>query len=346
MLNIYNAFQDIASDQRFIQDIREVAVSKVFYEDTSNFFNIVPGIKGGQQVAAMKGIEYVTRKDEGCGGTSLSPKFPAISQFWNPSLASIRIKYCYSDFMQKFTQWGLAKGYNIHKLDEADFFSFIQDLVVEAMKLDMQRLVLLGDESIATQNVLGDANKAQFYDVVKKGLIPTLQYFKTITDLQDNFVDLSKNSDADQFSFDADYSKNLFEEVVDVDEFDGSMLLTSNKLFKNYRNYFKNQFMLESSKKEIQNGIQNLKVDGENIVPIKNYDRWRKNDFTKDGAVHIPHFAIFTNKDHLQVGVDDTAALQNLTLEYIGGDDEHFYIKGNYMIDFKMANPFEFKAAI
>ncbi len=345
MLNILQTFQNIASDQRFIQDIREVAVQKVFYEDTSNFFNIVPGIKGGQQVAAMKGIEYVTRKEEGCGGTSLSPAFPAISQFWSPQLASIKIKYCYTDFLQKFTQWGLANGYNIHKLDEADFFQFIQELVIEAMKLDMQRLALMGDESIETQNILSDANKAPFYNVVKKGLIPTLQYFKTIADLEDNFVELSANSATDQFTLTSDYSKNLFENLVDVDDFDGEMLLTSNKLYKNYKRFFKN-YHLESSKKEIQDGIQNVKVDGENIVSIKNYDRWRKNDFQVNGKTHLPHFGIFTKKEYLQIGVDDTAALENLTLEYIGGDDEHFYIKGNYMIDFKMANPFEFKAAI
>lgn len=347
-LDIHEAFQGIASDERFIQDIREVAVSKVFYEDTSNFFSIVPGIKGGQQVAALKGIEYVTRKSQGCGGASLSPKFPAISQKWEPQLAEVKIKYCYDEFMQKFTQWGLANGHMIKDLSEAEFFVFIQDLVVEAMKLDMQRLVLLGDENIAAQNVLADANKAPFYDIIKKGLIPTLQYFQTIPELADNFIALDKNTDADQFTLANDYAMNLFEDVVDTDDFDGDILLTNRKLYKNYANYFKRLagVGIQSSKDEIQNGIQNLKVDGENVVPIKNYDRWRKNDFNNAGVVHLPHFSIFTRKEHLQVGVDDVNALQDLKLEYIGGEDEHFYIKANYMLDFKMVNPFEFKAAI
>lgn len=352
-IDIKEAFKQIADDKRFIKDIREIAISKLFYEDTSNFFNIVPGIKGGQQVAALKGIEYVTRKSQGCGGNALSPKFPAISQFWEPQLAEVKIKYCYDEFMGYFTQWGLNNGYKIKDLEETELVLFIQELIVDAMKQDMQRLVLFGDENIAAQDVLADANKAQFYDVVKKGLIPTLQYFKTIGELEENFVTLDKNTGNSQFDLEKDYALNVFEEVVDVDDFDGNITLTSNKLFKNYKNFFKllAGVGVESSKREIQDGIQRLKVDNEELTPIKNYDRWRKNDFQKDDGAgnlvtHLPHFAIHTKKEHLQVGVDDTASLENLTLEYIGGDQEEFFIKGNYMIDFKMANPFEFKAAI
>ncbi|MFC5046299.1 hypothetical protein ACFSTE_13315 [Aquimarina hainanensis] len=346
--NIHEAFKEIATDDRFIQDIREISVSKVFHEDTNNFFTIVPGVKGGQQVAAMKGIEYVTRKSQGCGGPSLSPKFPAISQKWNPQLVEVKIKYCYTEFMQKFTQWGLANGHKIKDLGEADFFQFIVDLVVEAMKLDAQRIVLFGDEEIAGQNILNDENKVQYYDLIKKGLIPTMQYFNTHPELMDNFITLSKNSDPNQYNLESDYSLNLYEKLVDTYEFDGDILLSSHKLYKNYENYFKRLagVGIQSSKDEIQNGIQNLKVDGENITTIKNYDRWRNNDFKVENTVHLPHFALFTKKEHLQLGVDDASALENLHLEYIGGEDEHFYIKGNYMIDFKMTNPFEFRAAL
>lgn len=354
-LNILSTFTGIATDERFIQDIREIVRSQVLYENTDNFFTIVPGIKGGQQVAAMRGIEYVTKKSQGCGGVALSPAFPAISQKWEPQLAEVKIKYCYTDFMNKFTQWGLANGYAIKDLAEAEFFLFIQSLIVDAMKLDLQRIVLFGDEDIATQNILADVNKAPFYDIIKKGLIPTLQYFKTIAELADNFIPLSKNTGTDQFNLAQDYALGIYEELVDVDDFDGDMLLTSSKLYKNYERYFKRLagVGLETSKAEIQNGIQNLRVDGENIVPIKNYDRWRKVDFVTETApasglftTHLPHFGLFTRKEFLQVGVDDASALENLTLEYIGGSDESFYIKGNYMVDFKMVNPFEFKAAI
>ncbi len=348
-INLHSTFSDIAGDDRFIQDIREAVKNKIFYEDTSNFFTIVPGIKGGQQVAAVRGIEYVTRKSQGCGGNALTPSFSAISQKWEPQLAEVKIKFCYTDFMQKFTQWGLGNGYAIKKLDEAAFFLFIQDLIIDAMKLDMQRLVLFGDEDIASQNILKDASKAEFYDIIKKGLIPTLSYFKTVPELSDKFIEIPENISSTVKISDPKRAIKLMEKLIDTDDFDGNILLTNNALFRNYSSALTSIAfqVLESSKTQMQKGLGTIQFGGQTITPIKNYDRWRKNDFTHpQNGTYLPHFMLFTKKEYLQVGVDDISALDNLTLEYIGGNDEHFYIKANYMIDFKMVNPYEFKAAI
>jgi hypothetical protein len=53
-----------------------------------------------------------------------------------------------------------------------------------------------------------------------------------------------------------------------------------------------------------------------------------------------------TGKDNLVIGVDDEAALTDLRLEYPGGADENFYIKGNYQVDFKIPNPKALRAAL
>lgn len=41
------------------------------------------------------------------------------------------------------------------------------------------------------------------------------------------------------------------------------------------------------------------------------------------------------------VGVDSVNALEDLIFEYIGESNEHFYVKGDYMLDAKIANPLE-----
>ena len=345
-LNVLSTFKDIASDSRLIEDVREIVISRVLKENLTDYFTIVPGIKGGKQVAAMRGIEKITFKDTGCDPNFMTPNFPALTQVWEPTRASVRIKFCHKDFEAKFTQWALGNGYDVKKLDEADFFQFILDFVTEAMERDILRLGLMGDADIASQSILKNASDAAAYDVVKKGLLPTLQYFNTITELQDNFVELSKNSGTSQQTLTADYAKGIYEEVVDVMDFDGDSLFSNHALYKNYSKWMKNALELESSKSQVQQGIPNLIIDGERITPIKNYDRWRKNDFTVSNHTHLPHFALFTKKEYLQIGVDSEAALSDLIFEYPGGSDENFYIKANYMIDFKMTNPYEFKAAI
>lgn len=79
-MEIISSFKALADDKRYIQDVREIILNERLKEKTEDFFQLVPGIKGGQQVAAMRGLEYITTKSKGCGGAGISPDFPAFSQ--------------------------------------------------------------------------------------------------------------------------------------------------------------------------------------------------------------------------------------------------------------------------
>jgi hypothetical protein len=345
-------FKNLATSDRFIQDTKEIVLQDLFAQDSENFFTFVPGIKGGQQVAAMRGFEYVTKASAGCGGTGISPVFPAFSQTWNPKLAEVKIQYCYSDFESSFLQWGLNNGYQRKNLDGTAMALFIQDLVVKAMKLDLQRIILMGDATIATQNILTDATKAPFYNVIDKGLIPTLQYLKTLPEFASAFYTIDKNAaltTADQYTLTSTYALDIFEKMIFENyQFDADSLFSSNRMFRNYEAFLRraNGYPVQANVDKTVMGVDRTAVSGMDVTPIINYDRWRNTDFVTGGKVYVPHFALLTRKEHLQVGIDDSVALENLTLEYIGGDKETFYIKGNYMFDFKMVNPYAFKAAL
>lgn len=352
-MEIIANFKNLATSDRYIQDLKEIIKNDVFYQPTDSFFTIVPGIKGGQQVAAMKGFEYVTKASAGCGGNGISPTFPAFTQKWNPKMAEVKLSYCYSDFETSFIQWGLNNGYQRKDLTGTELALFIEDLVVKAMKLDLQRIALMGDSAIAAQDILSDeAGKAAYYNIIDKGLIPTLQYLQTLPEFENSFVELTNNSEATtaaQLAMTSTYALETYEAILDdTYDFDGDLLLTSNRLFKNYQKWVKraNGYGVQGNIDSTQKGIADPMIDGEKLVPVVHYDRWKKNDFETGGAIHLPHFALFTRKEHLQIGVDDVASLENITLEYIGGSDEKFWIKANYMVDFKMTNPYAFRAAI
>lgn len=346
-VDIKTIFTELNTDDRLIEQTSEIIKSKVLYEEASELFTIVPGIKGGQQVAAAKTPEYITRASQGCGGNALNPDMPAISQKWNPKLAEIKIKYCYTDFMGFFTQWGLKNGYAIKDLGDTEFMKFIYDFVGEAIKADMLRIALLADEDISTAGVLLDASKAEFYNIIPKGLIPTLQYFTTVGALEDNFIELSANAQGDPYNLASGYAKDLFRQLTRDIAFSQGQILTNGKLYQNYEDYFEDLagVGVETSIARIQNGQGRLSRSGAPIVHTQGYDRWNINDFDPLQVAQA-HFAIHTEKTNLQIGVDDVRSLEDLTFEYIGGDDEHFYIKANYMMDFKIPNPFDFKAAI
>ena len=348
-VDIKDAFQKLATDERQIESTAEIIRNRVFLENTGQMFNIVPGIKGGQQVAAMQGIEYVTRKDDGCGGTFDSPDVPALSQTWNPQLAKVGMRYCYSDLMGWFTQWGLNNGYQIKDLTDTDFAIFIEDLVSDAIQADLQRLVLLGNSDISVDATLKDSNNAQFYDVIPSGLIKTLEYLKTISQLADNFIDLSANDQTDgagnpdQLNFSNGYAKDLYRKLSRDIDFEEATILTNKKLYNNYEDYFEGLSAIDSQPGRIQNGQGQLSRAGVPILPTRNYDKWVNRDFI---ASYPKSFAVHTAQSNLQVGVDSEASLTDINFEYVGGSDEGFYIKANYMLDFKIPNPFALKAAI
>lgn len=345
-------FKDLATDDRFIQDTKEIIKNDLFYEDTSQFFTIVPGIKGGQQVAAMRGFEYVTVASAGCGGNGISPDFPAFDQKWNPKLQEVKIEICFDEFEGKFSQWMLANGYDRKDVGQTEMAMFIQDLVVKAMRLDLQRMVLLSDVDIAAQDILTDeVTKEKYYNTIDKGLIPTLQYLKTLPEFADAFGVIAKNAEvttAAQMALGDEDAIDIYESLIlDAYDFDGDVLLSSNRLALNYDKFLRrgNGYGIQQNLDATQNGVSNARVAGHAVFPVKKYDAWKKNDFTLGGAIHLPHFALFTRKEYLQVGVDDVSALENLTFEYVGGSEEKFWIKANYMLDFKMVNPYALRAS-
>ncbi len=362
-LNIIDSFAGIASDERLIRELSEAVKNNLFYEEAGKFFRIQPGIKGGQQVVALDPLEYVTKKDEGCGHTPISYSINGVTQKWNPQFAKVSIKMCYTEFIDGFTRWGLANGYDVHKLDESNFFDYIKDTISNAMMADFTRLAMFSDEDIASQSILGDENKAEFYDIIPKGLVPTLQYFKTLDEFSANFIDISANNEtkkADQLTLGSTDALDIFEELTDNQYFDSDQILTSNTLFKNYKNYLRRgsgNTPLESSKDQIMNGMESLKFDGQLLTPMKFYDKKRTEDFVvhydadEDAgtaaydSIHLPHLAVNTSKDNLVVGVDDLNSLNDIRLEYIGGSDENFYIKASYQVDFKIPNPSALRAA-
>ena len=368
-LNIKRTFRELADDKHFVQDMKELISNQVFLEDTNNFFTIVPNIKGQQQIAGIHGVQDFTAEVDGCLPNCKSPVFANWSQFWNPKKAGICIKWCYKDFEGAFTQWGLANGYSRRKLDESDFFVFLIEKISEGMKADLLKIILFGDKDIQT-GILTDPNMAPMFKIIDKGLIPTLQalkadpdFIKEVDNIDDYFIPIPLNEaqPGKQFEFDEKTAKNIYEQLVDTTLFTGNMLLTSSKLYRNYESFFKNYYLIQSSKDEVQKGIRSLAVDGQNLTPLRGFDYWNKRYFSKEVSFdhdndaqtadkkgikqHIPHFALYTDKENLQIGVDSEEALTDLEFEYVGGNDENFYIKASYLVDFKIPNPFKLKAA-
>ncbi len=355
-MDLITSFQEINNSDRLLQDLRDAIVQKAITRPADSIFSITPGIKGGQQVVALKDQEYITKQQIGCDPTFSAFNIAGLSQKWNPRSMDVRIKMCYTEFEGAFTQWGLANGYDRRNLQEADFFDFIQQMVAGAMAKDFIRVAIFGNKDILVDDILG-ANAegaAGDYNQIDAGLVKTLQLLKSNPELAAQFVDITKNAGADLTAqaLAAEEANAIYDALVDSLEFEGGdQFLTSNTLFKNYKNQFRGK-LLESGVSAIQNNFE-PQFDGKSLTDLKfAYDRYVKRDFTKvvdevagTKVQNLPHLAVIADKSNLQIGVDDAAALTDLRLEYVGGADENFYIKASYLMDFKVPNPYAVAAA-
>ena len=348
-MNLINAFADINNSDRLLQDLRDAIVQDAITRPAESIFTIVPGIKGGQQVVALKDQEYITKQQVGCDPTFSAFNIDGISQKWNPRSMDVRIKMCYTEFEGAFTQWGLANGYDRRNLQEADFFEFIRTMTSKAMAKDFVRVAIFGNKDIATDATLGTnaQGAAADYNQIDAGLVKTLQILKANPELASQFIDVDKNAGIDVAgqTLAAGEANAIYDALVESLEFEGGdQFLTSYSLYKNYKDQFRGK-LLESGVAAIQ-GEFVPEFDGKALTDLKfGYDNIVKRDFNNAGVKHLPHLAVIADKSNLQIGVDDAAALTDLRLEYVGGKDESFYIKASYLMDFKVPNPYAIGAA-
>lgn len=351
-MNVQTDFTAIANDDRNIEGVRDIVMSSLHTGELTDIFSIVPNIKGGQQIAAAGHLEYITRADAGCANTQLNPDIPAIDQRWDPKRLYVGLKWCHSEFEDTFARWGLANGYDVKDLGQSEMILFLTEMIENAMKADINRIALMSYSTMGDDDILSDeAGKLTSYNMLKRGLIPTLQYFSGISALSDNFVNLVKNegaNDTANLTLDADYARSIYKQITDTVDFDANMIISSHTLFQNYKDEMTSPtvFALQSTKDEIMKGMSGMSYDNVPIYDAKLYDKYRKRDFTVASKRDTPHFALYTNKENLLLGVDSENALTNLRFEYVGGSDEHFYVKANYSLDFKVANPYELKFAV
>ena len=354
-MDLIQAFADINNSDRLLQDLRDAVVQKALVQKAEDFFTFVPGIKGGQQVVALRDYEYVTKQQDGCEPTFTSFDINGISQKWNPRSMDVRIKMCYKDFEGAFVQWGLANGYDRRNLQEADFFDFIRDMTSGAMARDLVRIAVHGNKDIIVDDSLGEnaIGEASDYNQIDAGLIKTLHLFKAMPELANQFVDIAKNAEATkaaQLAITGEEALKIYDDLVESMEFEGGdQFLTSHTLYKKYKDLFRGK-LLESGVAAIQQAFE----PSFDSKPLKDmqfaYDKIIRRDFDQSGdaepgALYQPHFSMIADKSNLQIGVDDTASLTDLRLEYVGGKDENFYIKASYLMDFKIPNPYAVQAA-
>ena len=364
----FTDFKRIASDERQIREVSELIVTEYLENDLSDIFTIRTDIKGRQDIATVTPTEKRTKiySETPVFG---DPNINSIRQQFNPQPASYRDRVAYPKFSGAWTKWLVGDQGNSISFNATQVFDFLVSYLSRGFQSDIVRIALHGSKSLtsgtasqaknaAKTNVLVNTGEIVNYNIIDVGLVETCKFWRNstaaqYTALRSNFIDIDKNAntvatgtgDNQQYNLETNYARNLFDSLV----YDGTINIEPNviianaALVQNYERSLTKNNALQSNEDRFISGATGQNVLGYPLVKLVRYDQQRRADFTRayPGRSHTDtaHFALWANKDNLELAINAQSALNNLRITFPDGADEYVYIKGDYDIDFKFTAP-------
>lgn len=343
----------IQSEQRaplYVRDIANVIKeNQLGLVDLNEIVTIIEGVDGKTEYAYYGSVEGVTRKDTGCGMNAKVIDVPVRSGMWDPKPLKVSIKMCYKELLKSFLVWTMKKGIDRQDISDGTYAMFITDIVQDAIKNDFTRLVVFGNENHSVKGtgsgteVLAAGVDAANYMLIN-GLFTQFEKMAT-TDATKRYT-IEENAEASfaaQRALKADTAYKAF--MYMLDNADGKtfaigstpIIFCTYTLAKNLTRYMREHFPngSEGNFTLVQSGYEVAEFEGVKIVTHRWTDMLLQRDFKDAAKFNNPHRALLLDKSECQVGIDSLASLENLQLEYVGGEDENVYLKAAYSADFQ-----------
>lgn len=354
-MGIFNE-TDLVLDREDIKAVSE-ALFEAFYQKPAleNFHTVVTGIKHDKQLAILGIYEGLSGKAKTtCGGTPNPYEIRSIDKTWSPKLIGDRFEQCFEPLLETFWKYSLKPGVEKDDLDGTDFAKFVIERILDAMVEGEFRHIWFGDTDAAHYGdspagfitngvdltyfnvidglwkqifeiVAADSERKSVTDLTTKNALSTraLQKFNT-ADITNQVVTKA----FDQLVTDADerLSTGTYKPMFIVTKSVGDQ-------YKRERKFaFPN---IDMAYERIENGISVLKSDGYDVVVFSFWDRIIENyefNGTKD---HLPHRIVYTTKENLLVGTEDTKSLSEFKA-FMVEDTEKYVIKYAYSVDAKI----------
>lgn len=266
-------FRQIATDQRFIEEISELILTEYQGGMLNDYFNVVTGIKGQQDIVTIIPTEYISHSPAATDPSTNRTFTPAdtnfIKQTWDPRRIQISRTLSWEQFSKTFSQWLIGNSEDPTTPSAGDVVNFIVNETVKGMVQDTIRICLFGGSALSSgaatsakngagTNVLTDATKVKEFNQIAYGLIETAKHWRRNEPaLKDNFINIDKNQTGaitnnvpgtlvpsgilnnEQYNLSATYARDIFRQLVRPSYLDiePDILLCSSSLYYNYTEY-------------------------------------------------------------------------------------------------------------
>lgn len=321
---------DITWNGEEIKSLSEAIYEGVFPKpELTAFHTIVSGIKAKKQIVLLGALGLVGLKQTGCSISANSGTITMSEKFWNPEYVGDRFQQCWVDLKESFYVWGLKNGVNKPDLTGTDFANFLEERLGDAMREMIWRIGWFNatDAALVTGSPAGTVTAGTtigYFNIID-GFWK--QAFAIVAADADRKVSISRNAEATYAAqaFTSTDTTNKVAETIFQDlkynadfrlrEEPNLIIVCTQSLMDQYAKELRSR-NIDASFTRIEGGYTSLQFEGIQIIGVSVWDRIIRTYFDNGTKYHLPHRAILTTKENLQLGTEEQGNLSELTPFY------------------------------
>jgi len=317
-----------------VRELSEIIFEKQFKNPEIGLFHtVVEGIKADKQIGIMSQLGGLLGKQSGgCNPTDATNVITTSEKTWSPAAQSDRLAACYTDFKDSFVNYGLKNGVQEADLTDVDLWKYIADVLVGYKVYEMALITAwFGDTSAADVDaspagVLTSGTDTDYFNKID-GL--WLQLFAIVAaDSDRKTTDLASRNGQATYALQKFTSTDTDNKVVllgldtmrtDADlrlrEQDGLAYIVTQSVQDQYVRELKDSTVAFTTER-YENGITSVTVDGIPVYAFSLWDRVIKAYYDDGSAYYLPHRALLTTKENIQIGFDSMGSLADFDVHY------------------------------
>lgn len=323
---------DITWNGKEVTALSEAVIERVFQKPgLRDFHTIIPGIVAKTQVVFLGRLGLVGKKNTGnCAPAANASEIGVSDKFWLPEYIEDRFQKCWTDLEETFFVWGLGKGIKKAELSGTDFWNFLEEILADAVEECVLRLAWFGDK---------DAKNYSYSPpgVIKNGI--DVDYFNPIDGFwKQIFAAVATNSARKAGTITKNSGSTFDLQAFDDNDITNKVVSKYFRLLLTKADYrlrgetgiriYCTQSMFDQYVAELEasgltpafevitNGITVLKRSGVEIVAINFWDRYINTYESNALKAHLPHRALLTIKENLQIATEEESNFSELTTYY------------------------------
>lgn len=354
---------DLTFSAEQVRSLSEAILEKYFTKpELSTFHTLVPGIEYKKKIAILGVLGLTGKKSNGDCSTDINPGTIGVSEKeWTPEYITDRFAQCWEDGLKEsFFVYGMKAGIEAPDLTNTDFANFLEDRIGDAMYEGVLRHAWFGDTDAANYN-------SSPAGVVTNGT--DVDYFNAIDGFwKQIFTIVAGNSDQKVTSFtsknaQATYALQRFDSTDTTNEIatvglqslidnaderltetGSGIIICTKSVADQYKRERKKASGIDLAYTRVEKGINMLEIDGVKVYAFSFWDRMIKTYFDNGTKYYLPHRAVFTDKESLQIGTKEQSAMAKLDPFY-DKLTKKYYVDYGYNIDVKIPEDYKIMTA-